>query len=177
MKKEGRKSFVRSFGYAFCGIGHCIKTQRNMRIHLSAVVLVSYFSYHYGLERWEWLVLLLCFGAVLTAEAFNTAIETAIDLCSPEYHPLARIAKDAAAGAVLISALISVAVGVLLYFHPQRLWGTLRSICMDPLRCGILVVLAALAVLFIVNGIRLFGGKSGTDEPKESLKDNEDKNQ
>lgn len=109
------KSFLKAFVYAWQGIFHAVRTQRNMRVHLTAVVYVTAFSFFYDLTRAEYAMLALTFGMVISAELINTAIEAAVDLCSPERHSLAKIAKDAAAGAVLAAAIFAVVVGVLLF--------------------------------------------------------------
>lgn len=109
------KSFLKAFVYAWQGISHAVRTQRNMRVHLTAVVYVTAFSFFYDLTRAEYALLALTFGAVISVELINTAIEAAVDLCSPERHSLAKIAKDAAAGAVLAAAIFAVVVGVLLF--------------------------------------------------------------
>lgn len=116
----GRGNFLRSFGFAFEGIFHVIHTQRNMRIHLSltAMALFLGFVFHISLEQWA--ILALTIMSVLVAEMFNTVVEAIVDLVSPNYHPLAKIAKDVAAGAVLVNAMFSVIIGLLI-FGP-RVW-------------------------------------------------------
>lgn len=109
------KSFFKAFVYAWQGIVHTVKTQRNFRFHIAAMVYVTAFSLFYELTKGEYVLLLLTFSSVISAELMNTAIEAAVDLCSPEQHRLAKIAKDAAAGAVLVTAIFAVAVGVLLF--------------------------------------------------------------
>lgn len=109
------KSFLKAFVYAWQGITHAVRTQRNMRVHLTAVVYITAFSFFYDFTRAEYALLSLTFGAVISSELINTAIEAAVDLCSPERHSLAKIAKDAAAGAVLSAAIFAVVVGVLLF--------------------------------------------------------------
>lgn len=113
-------AFVKSFDHAFAGVHYAIRTQRNMRIHLgiaSAVVLVGLWV---GLGYAEWAVLGLTVGFVLVAEMFNTVAEAALDAATPYYHPLVKVAKDVAAGAVLVTALVSISVGVLVLGPP--LW-------------------------------------------------------
>jgi diacylglycerol kinase (ATP) len=114
------RAFLNSFGYAFAGLWHVVKTQRNMRIHLCAAAAAVALGIYVGLDRTQWAVLALTIGLVLVAEMFNTVAEAAMDATMPRYHPLVRIAKDVAAGAVLITALISVAVGALTLGPP--LW-------------------------------------------------------
>lgn len=109
------RSFFRAFLYAGHGIAAAVKTQRNLRFHIAAAVYVTAFSFFYNLTKGEYVLLMLTFSSVISAELINTAVETAVDLCSPERHKLAEIAKDAAAGAVLVTAFFAVIVGVLLF--------------------------------------------------------------
>lgn len=111
---------VRSFGYALAGLAYLFRTQRNARIHLAVATLVCLLAGWLGLGRLEWAVLILTMALVLILEGINTAIEAAIDLASPDVHPLAKTAKDLAAGMVLIAALTSVGVGALVLGPP--LW-------------------------------------------------------
>jgi len=120
----GKSDWRMGFRHAFAGLHHVLSSQRNMRIHLAVMVVVIGVGLALGLSRWEWALLALTIGLVLAAEAFNTALEVGIDLASPEYHPLARRAKDASAGAVLLAALTAVAVGLLLL--GPHLWRLLR---------------------------------------------------
>jgi diacylglycerol kinase (ATP) len=106
---------INSFKYAFNGINLLIKTQIHARIHVSAIIIVSILGWYLRINTTEWLILILCFGSVLSAEGMNSAIETLTDLVSPEYHPLAGKAKDLAAGAVLILALMSMIVGGIIF--------------------------------------------------------------
>ena len=108
-------SILESFNYAFEGVIHVLRTQRNMRIHflISAAVLVA--AVGFGVERLELIVLLLSICFVLVAEMINTAVEAAVDVASTSFDPMAKLAKDIAAGAVLISAVNAVAVGYLVF--------------------------------------------------------------
>jgi len=114
------RRLIAAFRYAFRGIGHLVHTQRNFQIHLLIGAIAVSLGVVLRIDRWEWLVLTLTIGLVLAAEGFNTAVEAVVDLVTREHHPLARIAKDVAAGTVLLCAITSVVVGVLL-FGP-RLW-------------------------------------------------------
>ena len=89
-----------------------------MRFHGLASVFVLVFAWWSGLARWEWLILILSMGCVLVTETVNTAIELAVDLVEPHFHPLAGLAKDVAAGAVLIAVVQALIVGTLLFYHP-----------------------------------------------------------
>ncbi len=122
-----------------------------MRIHISALVLVSFFSYYYGLEKNQYLILVLCCGFVISAEAVNTAIEALVNLESPAYHQLARVAKDVAAGAVLVAAVTAGITGVVLFGDPAKLLETLKLIFSVPLRGIVLLLLLVSSVFFIFN--------------------------
>jgi diacylglycerol kinase (ATP) len=106
---------LRSFKYAFRGIGLVVTSQHNAWIHVAATLVVVSVGLWVQLSRLEWCSLVLAIVAVFTAEALNTAIEYVTDLTSPEFHVLAGKAKDAAAGAVLIAAFGAVLVGCLVF--------------------------------------------------------------
>ncbi len=108
-------SLLDSFNYAAEGVIHALRTQRNLWIHftLAAAVLVA--AVGFGVSRIELMVLLLAITFVLVAELVNTAIEAAVDVASTSFDPMAKLAKDIAAGAVLIAALNAVAVGYLVF--------------------------------------------------------------
>jgi diacylglycerol kinase len=121
----GRSDLLTSFKYAFSGVSHVVRTQPNARIHLSAALVVIVVGLWLGLNRTEWAIIALTIGSVLAAESLNTVAEAAVDLATGEYHPLAKIAKDVAAGAVLLMAITAVIVGVLILGPP--LWGALLA--------------------------------------------------
>jgi undecaprenol kinase len=112
-----------SFRYAFSGLNHFFRSQENARIHLIITAAVLVLGLWLGLAARDWAVIAVAIGLVFTAEAFNTALESAVDLVSPEWHPLARVAKDVSAGAVTIAAICAVAVGLLILGPP--LWARL----------------------------------------------------
>lgn len=109
------KARVHSFGHAFRGLGDLLRTQPHARIHLLATGVVVAAGLIEGLERLEWALIALAIAAVWTAEAINTAIEAVVDLASPQWHALARRAKDVAAAAVLLAALGAVGVAVVVF--------------------------------------------------------------
>ena len=111
-----RRSFFQSFYYAFQGLIYCFKTQRNIRVHVVAAVCAYGIASYLGLGSVEMAVLFFAIGLVFVAEILNTAIEKVVDMVSPHYHPLAKVAKDAAAGAVLAAAITALAVGYYLFF-------------------------------------------------------------
>jgi diacylglycerol kinase (ATP) len=107
-------AFLRSFLYAFRGIEELVRTQRNARVHLLAVAVVVVAGLLLQLDRTEWLAVTVICTLVLALEGVNTAIEAVVDLASPQYHDLARRAKDVAAGAVLIAALGALIIAALI---------------------------------------------------------------
>lgn len=110
------RRLIDSFNYAVSGIIYTLKTQRNMKIHFIAAFLVLFLSLFFNFSRTELLLLIFAISLVIIAEMINTSIEKTIDLVTDKYHPLAEIAKNVAAGAVLISAINSVVVAYLLLF-------------------------------------------------------------
>ncbi len=105
-------AFLRSFVFAFDGIAHVVRTQRNMRVHLLVAALVTLLGVWVRLSPTEWAICALTMGVVFAAEMLNTVIESLVDLASPDHHDLAKIAKDAAAGAVLVLAIFATLVGI-----------------------------------------------------------------
>jgi diacylglycerol kinase (ATP) len=102
-----------SFNYAFEGVIHALRTQRNMRIHFAVAAAVLVLAFVYDVTRLELIALMIAIAFVLIAEMVNTAVEATIDLSTPSFDPLAKIAKDLAAGAVLIASVNAIAVGYL----------------------------------------------------------------
>ncbi len=111
---------LRSFRYAFAGISYVIRTQRNAWIHAMISACVISMGVWLDLTRAEWALIVLTMGVVWTAEIMNTALETLVDLVSPEPHSLAELAKDCAAAAVLVAASMAVVIGLLVLGPP--LW-------------------------------------------------------
>ena len=110
-----KSDISRSFGFAIAGVIYAVKSQRNMKIHCFAALIAVMMGVGTGISSVEWLVLVLTISAVIVAELFNTALEAAIDLVTADYHPLAKTAKDVAAGAVLITAIMSVIIGSFIF--------------------------------------------------------------
>ncbi len=142
MKKKLR-GFLSSFRWAGHGVLFCIRNERNFRIHLIAAFYVVLLASLLELDGMHIAVLSLTIGNVLVMELLNTAVEALVDLVSPNKHPLAKVAKDAAAGAVLISAIVSVAVGVSLLWQPEKLRILFSILLASPI---LLILLAASAV-------------------------------
>jgi diacylglycerol kinase len=104
-----------SFKRAFEGIRHTFRTQPNLRIHLVTAIIVLIFGVYFGLSRFEWLLILFTIMWVITAEMLNTSLESIVNLITHEYRQEAKIAKDVAAGMVLIGALGAVIVGLVIF--------------------------------------------------------------
>jgi diacylglycerol kinase (ATP) len=114
-QKNERAGFFRSFSFAGQGVWHVVRTERNMRVHLVAAAGAVVAGLVLRISAVDWACVLMAIGLVLTAETLNTVIEALTDLCTSEYHPLAKIAKDAAAGAVLISSTAALGVGIAVF--------------------------------------------------------------
>ncbi len=110
-------SVLDSFNYAFEGIIHVLRTQRNLRIHFAIAIVVVAAAAALGVARMELIALLLSIAFVLVAEMLNSAIEGAIDVSTTSFDPNAKLAKDVAAGAVLIASVTALAVGYLVFAH------------------------------------------------------------
>jgi len=115
-------SRIRSFGYAFRGWWHVIRTQRNAWIHAIISTAVLIVGLWLRLPPRDWAVLLLTIAMVWAAEFFNTALEAVVDLASPAKHPLAKVGKDVGAAAVLIASLAAIGVGLLILGPPLWEW-------------------------------------------------------
>ena len=113
--RRGAPSLLESFNYAFEGIIHVLRTQRNMRIHFVAAAVVLVAALATGVSKLELIALLLAIAFVMIAEMINTAIEGAVDVSTTSFDPNAKLAKDIAAGAVLIATVNAVAVGYLVF--------------------------------------------------------------
>ena len=114
-KKNKKDPVVKSFGYAFQGIFTCVKKERNMKIHVCATILVVIAGIVLKLSALEWCICLGLFGLVMALELVNTSVEAVVDMVTEEFHPLAKIAKDTAAGAVLIAAIMSAVIGFIIF--------------------------------------------------------------
>jgi diacylglycerol kinase (ATP) len=112
--RKGQQGVGRSFEHAYRGMISAVRTQRNMRFHVAAAVAVLIASLLIGVSRLELAILVLTIAFVFVIEMFNTALEFVVDLVTGEYHPLAKLAKDVSAGAVLVSSVGAVLVGYLI---------------------------------------------------------------
>lgn len=114
------RKMIRSFSYAFEGVVALFRYENNARFHLIAAFGVVLLGIVLGLERFEWALVAIVVGAVWAAEAFNTSIEKLCDLVSPDYHPQIKAAKDLAAAGVMITSVVAVVVGAIVF--GGKLW-------------------------------------------------------
>ena len=117
-KKPGprrHQPIYKSFGYAFQGIWECIRDERNIRIHRTMTTLVVIGGIILHISLLEWIICLILFGLVISLELVNTAVESTVDLVTEEKRPLAKKAKDTAAGAVLVSAIFAAIIGLIIF--------------------------------------------------------------
>jgi diacylglycerol kinase len=120
-----RIGLARSFYFALAGLGYLLRTQRNARIELAIALVVCALAWWLKVSRTEWAILVVMIAVVLILEGLNTALEAVVDLASPDVHPLAKTAKDVAAGMVLIAAFASIIVGLLILGPP--LWNRITG--------------------------------------------------
>jgi diacylglycerol kinase len=109
------KKFIRSFGFAFSGIFHLLRTERNFAIQFSAMLLVVLAGFYFSIKVSEWLIILSISALILSLEAINSAIEKMCDLYSTENDARIKLIKDIAAAAVLISAIFATIIGVVIF--------------------------------------------------------------
>jgi diacylglycerol kinase len=106
---------IKSFKYAISGIRLGFRQERNMRIHFLIGTLTILAGIYYNISPSEWLAITIIIGLVIAFELINTAIETIVDMITQEFHPLAKVAKDTAAGAVLVLAVTSIVIGLIIF--------------------------------------------------------------
>lgn len=114
-KKINKKKLKNSFKYAIEGIESAFKTEQNLKIHFIVMAIVIVLGILLKINYIEWAICFLLFGFVITAELLNTAIEVTVDLAMPQKNDKAKLAKDIAAGAVLVSSIIAILVGIVIF--------------------------------------------------------------
>ncbi|MBC2576509.1 diacylglycerol kinase [Peptostreptococcus canis] len=164
-KRSRKQSFVKSVNAAIEGIMYTFKYERNMKLHYLASFGVLMLSLFFNFSKIEFILLLSAITLVVVAEMMNTAVEKTVDLVTREFNPLAKIAKDVAAGAVLVSALYSVVVAYILFYNKlNMLTGNLvyrirESELHITLICIVIVLIAVVVVKAITfSGTPLRGG-------------------
>ena len=113
--RQEYKKLINSFKYATEGIVSSFRTERNMKIHVLAMIIVIALSFFFKLDKVEWSLIIIAIVSVISAELFNTAIETVVDMISPEKNPKAKLVKDIAAGAVLVVAIGAAIIGFIVF--------------------------------------------------------------
>jgi diacylglycerol kinase (ATP) len=151
-------SVIESFNYAFEGIIHVLRTQRNMRIHFVVAAVVLIVAFASGVTNYELIALLLSIAFVLIAEMLNTALESAIDVATTSFDPHAKLAKDISAGAVLIATVNAVAIGYLVFARrlsdpSSRLIDRVRNAPID------LTLIALVVTIIVVIGTKALTGR------------------
>lgn len=111
----GKHTLIKSFYYAIKGVLYVFFTQRNMKIHIIAALLVCLLGFFLEISRLEWVIIIICIFLVLITEIINTAIEKTVDLVTREYHYLAKIAKNMAAAAVLLAAINAIIIAFIIF--------------------------------------------------------------
>jgi diacylglycerol kinase (ATP) len=151
-------SILESFNFAFEGVIHVLRTQRNMRIHFAIAAAVLVAALALGVDKGELIALLLAISFVLIAEMINTALEAGIDVATTSFDPLAKLAKDISAGAVLIATVNAVAIGYLVFSdqivnRSSRLIERLRDAPAE------VTLIALVLTIFIVIGTKAYTGR------------------
>lgn len=170
------RSLKKSFSYAIRGVVYCVGNERNMRIHLAVATNMLLFAFIYKLSRVEYILLFIIIGLVLLCEMINTSIETLVNLGSPAYHNLARIAKDVAAGAVFVVSVISIIVGFILFGNLDRLFLAFSEIFSNPLLIVLFLGLLIGGFLFVFKGIKFKIPKKSTRIDKVKIYTPKNKN-
>ena len=150
------KGLLKSFVYAGNGILWCLKNERNMRAHFSLCIYMYAYLLVYDffeLTKTEWAIILICNALVFSLEIVNTAIEKAVDLATEKQNPIAKISKDAAAGAVLVSAIFSVIVGIVILYQPDAFIAMAEYYRENIYLLVILALSLVLTFAFIIKGI------------------------
>jgi len=150
---------MNGFKYALEGLVHVFRTQRHMRFHFLTLVLVLVVSLVSHLNYYETITLLFTISLVLITEMFNTAVEAVVDLVTQTYHPLAKFAKDIAAGAVLIAVVNAVAVGFLLFPGGDRLSKISALIGLQKPDWRVVTVVTFLLLATMITMWKVAGGK------------------
>jgi diacylglycerol kinase (ATP) len=155
-----RKKPQDSFRYATEGLLHCFRTQRHMQIHFVMMVLVLLSALMVDMGKRDVILLLVCIVLVVAAEMVNTAIETVVDMVTQQYHPLAKLAKDVAAGAVMLASLNAVIVGLLLFLDPSHMRKRQVEIRLASPDVTIVLVVGILVLSVTVIMSKLITGRS-----------------
>ena len=150
------KELVKSFGYAFQGIFTAIKKERNMRIHIVCMVYMYFFLFAFDffeITKTQLAILFIACGLVIGAELINTAIEATVDLQGEEYTKLGKIAKDCAAGAVLVFTIFSIFCGVAIMYQPKAFEQLFAYFIENPIAIVLFLISVVIFSIFIFKGL------------------------
>lgn len=114
-KEKGLKKFINSFSYPIKGLKYAYRNEQNLAVDVGIALIVVIFGFIFQINKYEWAILALTIGLVISCELVNTAIEAVVDLVTEEYHPLAKVAKDTSAAAVFVFAIVAVIVGIIIF--------------------------------------------------------------
>jgi len=150
-----RPSLLQSFNWAFEGIVHALRRERNMWIHFGAAVLVLVAALFFSLTRTEVVAILVAISFVLITEMVNTAIEHVVDLVTDDVDPRAKIAKDVAAGAVLVATINALAVAYLVFYDKLigMPYSVLRTLRTSPVDLAVVVIVLVILAAVIVKAV------------------------
>lgn len=140
--------------FAGRGVWFCIRHERNFRVHMAVAAYVLLLAPYFSLSRGEWAALLAVVALVLAAEAVNTAVEQVVNLASPRRRTRARVAKDVAAGSVLLCAAGALAAGLFLFLRPEAFAAMQADFLRCPWKPALLAASLPLAVWFVICGGR-----------------------
>ena len=147
MKKQ-----ILSFKYAFCGVLKAIESESHMRFHMVAGFYVLLFSFFYKFSPTQWSLLVILIASIMVLEVVNTCIEEVCNLISEEYHPLIKVIKDMAAGAVLIMSIAAVVVAVLFFVKVDVIFGIINFFLSNIIYLILLIISAVFSVIFVMLG-------------------------
>ena len=114
-QQKGIKKFLNSFTYPIKGLKYAYRNEQNLAFDVGMALVVTILGFILKINKYEWLVLVITIGLMLSFELINTAIEATVDLVTQEYHPLAKVAKDTSAAAVFVFAIVSIIVGLIIF--------------------------------------------------------------
>lgn len=160
------KNFIRSARHAIDGFIGAYKEERNLRFHIFAAGNVCIFAYSYGINRQDWAILLLTITAVISLELLNTAVERAVDTATEEFMPAAKLAKDAAAAAVLISALGAVLIGMCLFGNIYKISNTIKNIITNRFTLIFLIVFELVNICVMIKNKKKFFCRKGNNNER-----------
>jgi diacylglycerol kinase (ATP) len=161
VKRVEDNRFWASFNFAFQGILYATRTQPNMRVHLLAGALALFATLYLRLERAYVAIVVITVALVIALELVNTAIESVVDLMTVAHHPLAKIAKDAAAGAVLVVSLAAIVVGYLAFYEGVTAAGASVSVAVATVPRNLVFVVLAIVAIGTVFA-KALAGRHGT---------------